>query len=992
MKKIIGILLIILLLPIEVKAANVIDNSINSTIWILMASFLVFFMQAGFAMLEAGFSQAKNAGNIVMKNIMDFSVGSLVYWVFGFAIMFGLSNQIVGQGPLFLQGDFAQLNLNVPLSAFWLFQTVFAATAATIVSGAMAGRTKFSGYLTYSIVITGFIYPVVGHWIWGGGWLSAMVDFSGATVVHSVGGWTALAGAKVLGPRLGKYNSDGSSNHLAGHNLLIAALGTFILWFGWFGFNTGNLVAQTSLKTDNIFKIADIAVVTNLSGAAGATTALITSWFKYGKADVKSTLNGALAGLVGVTAGCFVVNNFGAVIIGSLSGLVMVYASQFIDKVLKIDDPVGAISVHGVCGSLGTLLVGFFAVDRGYFYSGELELLFIQAKGVISVAIWSLTTAYILFKLIDLTIGLRVSKLEERSGLDKSEHGAEIYAGFTSLEYKNEFEKFSSELAVNFINLEFAELDKAIAQGLKKVTMFFEANSSHIYLFDEDRKLAIRNYEWTNEEDNLKFPQQLKVTNFPWLMGKINLAQNILLFDRDDLPAVAQNEAELFNARSINSLIITSIMKQNSVIGFFVIEGVNDHRLWETNLSTLLETIDQTFGDVLERKKIEEKIKESMDEQQLLLDNIKTQIWYIKDPCTYVAANEARADFLGVDKDDISYAEIDNLLSSEIAGSCKQDNQEVFKQKEIVKTQGWVRNAAGERRYHSITKIPKLNEQGEVEYVICSAEDITEQKKAEAKLNQYAEKLDEQIVKAQQLHEKFLPSKLPEIPEVTMADYYQPAERLGGDFYNIINLDDILMGYVVDITGHGLDGSLLNIFVRETINSFLLSDFDLKKKNHLSELMKFITRKYQQEEFSDDYFISIILFELDKETLELTYCNAGIHIPPLLISEDDFISFNPIKEPPISSVIEFDNYEFKQKSFQLKNNDSLLIATDGLVEEQIEGEYYGLERLKDNFLKYHSSSPQKIIEKITTDFQNFSGQDSGSDDITLLLLKVNNDA
>ena len=960
---------------------------LNNTIWILIASFLVFFMQAGFAMLEAGFSQAKNAGNIVMKNIMDFSVGSLVYWGFGFALMFGVGNQFIGQGSLFLQGEFAHLDLNIPLSSFWLFQTVFAATAATIVSGAMAGRTKFSGYLIYSIVITAFIYPVVGHWIWGGGWLSEMIDFSGATVVHSVGGWTALAGAKVLGPRLSKYNSDGSSNQLAGHNLLIAALGTFILWFGWFGFNTGNLVLKTGVQSNNFFKLADIAVVTNLSGAAGATAALITSWLKDGKADVKSTLNGALAGLVGVTAGCFVVNSFGAVIIGALSGVVMVYASQFIDKVLKIDDPVGAISVHGVCGAFGTLLVGFFAVDRGYFYSGELELFFIQAKGVISVALWSLTIAYILFKLIDLTIGLRVSKLEERSGLDKSEHGAETYAGFTSLEYKNEFEKFSSELAVNFINLEFAELDKAIKQGLRKVTLFCEANSSYIFLFDKDRQLAIRNYVWTTKDDNLKFPQQLDMTNFPWLMGKINLAQNILLFDRNDLPEVAQNEADLFDSRSINSLIITPITKENSIIGFFVIEGVNDHRLWKTNLSTLLATINQTFGDVLERKKIEEKIKSSMDEQQLLLDNIKTQIWYIKDPCTYVAANKARADFLGIDKEDIAYTEIDDLVSTEIARNCKLDNQDVFKQKEIVKTQGWVRNSKGERRYHSITKIPKLNEQGEVEYVICSAEDITEQKKAEAKLNQYAEKLDEQIEKAQQLHEKFLPSELPTINGLSIADYYQPAERLGGDFYNLINLEDILIGYMVDITGHGMDGSLLNVFVRETINSFLLSDFDVKNKNYLADLMKFITRKYRQEDFSDDYFISIILFSLDKNTMELTYSNAGIHIPPLLITDGQFVSFEPIKEPPISSVIEFDTYEFKERSLQLEPGSSFLITTDGLVEEKVEAEQYSKERLQKKFLKYHSSSPQSIVKSLINDFQNFSGKDSGKDDITLLIVQ-----
>ncbi|GAB6098742.1 hypothetical protein JCM16358_06210 [Halanaerocella petrolearia] len=437
MKSRVVILIVILIICFSLSAVVQAADGIRTedaiaidTMWTLLAAFLVFFMQAGFAMVEAGFAQAKNSGNIIMKNLMDFSVGTLIYWVCGFAIMFGVGNEFIGLQGFLLKGSFEHLGLDIPLTAFWIFQAVFAGTAATIVSGAMAGRTKFSGYLIYSLVISGFIYPVVGHWIWGGGWLSDMVDFAGSTVVHSVGGWAALAGAMVLGPRLGKYNQDGTSNHLAGHNLLIAALGVFILWFGWFGFNAGSTVAGTNLN------IANIAVTTNLAAAAGATAALINSWLKEGKADVELTLNGALAGLVGITAGTAVVSNFGAVMIGGISGTVMVYAVEIIDR-LQIDDPVGAVSVHGVCGSLGTLLVGLFSIHRGYFYSGGLDLFFIQAKGVISVALWTFPVAYSLFKIIDLLIGLRVSETEERYGLDQAEHGSKTYAGLNSLSLEN---------------------------------------------------------------------------------------------------------------------------------------------------------------------------------------------------------------------------------------------------------------------------------------------------------------------------------------------------------------------------------------------------------------------------------------------------------------------------------------------------------------------------------------------------------------------------
>ncbi len=402
------------------------------TMWVLLGAFLVFFMQAGFAMVESGFTRAKNTGNIVMKNIMDCAAGSLVYWAVGFAIMFGAGNGFFGSQGFFLSGSFEHLGLTIPIPAFWVFQAVFAATAATIVSGSMAERTHFPGYLVYSIVITGLIYPVVGHWTWGGGWLDQLgfVDFAGSTVVHSVGGWAALAGAAVLGPRIGKFNKDGSANALPGHNLLIAALGVFILWFGWFGFNTGSTLAGSDLS------IGMIAATTNLAAAAGATFAMIVTWIKFKRADVTMTLNGALAGLVGVTAGAADVSFLGAVLIGAAAGTVVVYGIALIDR-LRVDDPVGAVAVHGICGALGTLMVGLFAVDGGLFYGGGLALLGVQFVGVGAVAVWTLGTAFVLFKVIAATVGLRVSAEVEVEGLDIAEHGSISYPDFVALRYKS---------------------------------------------------------------------------------------------------------------------------------------------------------------------------------------------------------------------------------------------------------------------------------------------------------------------------------------------------------------------------------------------------------------------------------------------------------------------------------------------------------------------------------------------------------------------------
>ena len=403
-----------------------IEVSIN-TIWVLLATFLVFIMHAGFTMVETGFTRAKNAGNIIMKNFVGYSSGVLVYTAVGFAIMFGVSKAgIFGANGFFVRDTFNHLGLEIPLYAFLLFQTVFAATAATIVSGAMAERTKFSSYLIYNVAITALIYPVVGHWVWGGGWLSQLgfTDFAGSTVVHSVGGWAALVGAFVLGPRIGKFNKDGKPNAIPGHNITLGALGVLILWFGWFGFNPGSTLSGLDLS------IATIAVTTNLSAAAGAVVAMTFSWLRYGKPDVGLTLNGALAGLVGITAGCANVDLFGAVMIGCGAGILIILGVEFIERVLHIDDPVGAIAVHGVCGIYGTLMVGIFATDGGLLYGGGGSLLGVQTIGVMAVGAWTLTTALILFKTLKATVGLRVSVNEEEEGLDFGEHGMEAYADF----------------------------------------------------------------------------------------------------------------------------------------------------------------------------------------------------------------------------------------------------------------------------------------------------------------------------------------------------------------------------------------------------------------------------------------------------------------------------------------------------------------------------------------------------------------------------------
>ena len=393
-------------------------------LWTLVAACLVFWMQAGFAFVESGFTRAKNAAHIMMKNMLDMSIGALSFWLIGFGIMFGATNGIFGMDHFLLSPDNGTADGQWEYT-FWMFQVVFAATAATIVSGAMAERTRFAAYLLYSVVITAVIYPVFGHWAWGNllldqaSWLADMgfIDFAGSTVVHSVGGWAALAGAIVVGPRLGKFGSDGRARPIPGHNMSMAALGVFILFLGWFGFNAGSTTTADGT-------IARIAVNTFLAACTGSIFAMLTSWKKFGKPDVGMTLNGVLAGLVGITAPCASVSPLSSIVIGAVAGVLVVFSVRLFDR-LKVDDPVGAISVHGVCGAWGTLAAGL--LDEGGFSAAQVG---VQCVGIVVAFVWTFGVAFVLFKIIDAAVGLRVSRDEEVQGLDVGEHGSGAYPDF----------------------------------------------------------------------------------------------------------------------------------------------------------------------------------------------------------------------------------------------------------------------------------------------------------------------------------------------------------------------------------------------------------------------------------------------------------------------------------------------------------------------------------------------------------------------------------
>lgn len=408
--------------------------SATDVIWVLAAAILVFFMQAGFALCEAGLTRAKNTGNILMKNMMDFCIGTPCFWLIGFGIMFAGSGPLIGGFDPLIRGsyDFGTL----PTWCYAIFQTVFCAAAATIVSGSMAERTNFKAYCIYSAVISLIVYPISGHWIWGGGWLSTLGfhDFAGSTCVHMVGGLIACLGAAMLGPRIGKYDKSGKARAIPGHNIMAMALGVFILWFCWFGFNGGSTVAMTA---DADMELASLVMFnTNLAAAVATVVGMIFTWIRYGKPDVSITFNAALAGLVAITAPCDCVTPAGAFFIGLLAGFLVVLAVEFFDNIAKIDDPVGAVSVHMVNGIWGTLAVGLFSnggdgVGTGLFYGGGFRQLGIQALGIVSVAAYVLEVMFIAFKIIDKTVGLRVPAQVELDGLDIREHGlASAYSGF----------------------------------------------------------------------------------------------------------------------------------------------------------------------------------------------------------------------------------------------------------------------------------------------------------------------------------------------------------------------------------------------------------------------------------------------------------------------------------------------------------------------------------------------------------------------------------
>lgn len=434
MKKILLTLCILLLLASYLMAGDgqSLETTVRGldTVWVLLAAFLVFLMQAGFSLLEAGFIRAKNVCNVLMKNLLDFCMASLGFFIFGYALMFGDGNPFFGTQGWMLSG--AQSGADISIYAFWLFQAVFCGTAATIVSGAVAERMKFQAYLVYSFLMSAFIYPVVGHWVWGGGWLADLgfTDFAGSTVVHAVGGCAAFVGAVMVGPRTGKYNKDGSANFMGGHSIPLATLGVFLLWMGWFGFNPGSALAVGDGEL-----ISLVAINTNLAAATGAITAMITAWLKFGKPDLSLTMNGALAGLVAITAPCAFVSPGSSIYIGAIAGIIVVYGVIFLDKI-HVDDPVGAVAVHGINGIWGTLTVGLWGQAAlglsadGLFYGGGFAMLGIQALGTFSIIFFILAAMWLVFKTMKVLVGLRVSHEEELRGLDISEHGMESYSGF----------------------------------------------------------------------------------------------------------------------------------------------------------------------------------------------------------------------------------------------------------------------------------------------------------------------------------------------------------------------------------------------------------------------------------------------------------------------------------------------------------------------------------------------------------------------------------
>ncbi len=569
-------------------------------IWTLIASFLIFLMQAGFTLVEVGFTRAKNAGHVVMKNISDFAIGAIGFFSIGYGLMFGSSlGGFLGSSDFLLSHLTQAGKIDNWKFANLMFQVVFAATAATIVSGALSERTKFIGYICYSALISILIYPVVGHWIWGGGWLArkGMIDFSGSSVVHSVGGWVSLAGVLVLGPRLGRYNRDGFINPFPGHNMPLVALGVFILWFGWFGFNTGNTLSATNPS------IALIAVNTILAGASGALSTMILTWTRQGKPDVGLTLNGVLSGLVSCTGGIGLISPFSAAIIGWISGFILNFSVKTLER-WRIDDPVGAISVHGANGIWGTFAVGLFAQDRyvenclgfslnGLFFGGGLDLLLVQSQGILMVFLWSFPLAWLFFKALNSTIGLRVSAEEEIRGLDFGEHSMTSYPHFDELEKKQEelmeeLKRVKELSALHEIgqSMHTLNLEEILELVLKGVTQGIGFDRARLYLLDEEKKQLHCKVAVGIEKD------KIKDINLPYdahdniLSRALKEKRPFIVEDARQDPRVNR---DLITFLDVKSLAVAPLLSRQRVLGGIAADNlISEDQISEKKLQSLM--------------------------------------------------------------------------------------------------------------------------------------------------------------------------------------------------------------------------------------------------------------------------------------------------------------------------------------------------------------------------------------------------------------------
>ena len=589
-------------------------------IWVLLASFLIFFMQAGFSMIEVGFTRAKNAGNVVMKNLSDFTIGSITFFLIGYGVMFGVSRLgLFGTTDFFLSHVGSGENINNWKFANLIFQVAFAATAATIVSGAMAERTRFIGYLAYSFIVSAVIYPIVGHWIWGGGWLSrlGMIDFAGSTVVHSVGGWVSLAGVLVLGPRIGRFNRDGSSNPIPGHNIPLVALGVFIMWLGWYGFNTGSTLSGTNPS------IAIIAVNTTLSGACGSISSMLITWFLRKKPDVGITLNGALAGLVASTATCALVSPYSAMIIGLVAGGILVWSLKIFEK-LKIDDAVGAISIHGSCGVWGTLALGLFAqasfsqnslgyAVNGLFFGGGLKFLGIQLLGIITVFIWAGGVALIFFKLIDRTIGLRVTPEEEIRGLDYSEHSMSSYPLFDDFQKRQEriqeelkrIRELSTlhKISKSMQTLDLDEILHLILEGATKAIGF---DRTRLYLINEKKQRLECKMAVGIEKERIA-GITLPLDKEDSMVARAAIEKRpFIVEDVGNDPRVNKDLKELFG---LKSFAVVPLIGRDKVLGAITADNLFSERVITPEKFESLITFANQAGLALENAKMYDELK-----------------------------------------------------------------------------------------------------------------------------------------------------------------------------------------------------------------------------------------------------------------------------------------------------------------------------------------------------------------------------------------------